>query len=58
MRGVECKSADGRHSAKCDPHTKPISVQQCSTGVSCDGGGGTIILGSSGPLASVSSECV
>ncbi|XP_054082608.1 ADAMTS-like protein 1 isoform X4 [Zeugodacus cucurbitae] len=52
MRGVECKSNDGRHSAKCDPLTKPISVQQCSTGVSCDGSGGTIILGSSGPLAS------
>ncbi|XP_049312456.1 protein madd-4 isoform X2 [Bactrocera dorsalis] len=52
MRGVECKSADGRHSAKCDPLTKPASVQQCSTGISCDNGGGTIILGSSGPLAS------
>ncbi|XP_023158560.1 ADAMTS-like protein 1 isoform X2 [Ceratitis capitata] len=48
MRGVECKSADGRHSAKCDPLTKPTSVQQCSAGVSCDGGG-KIILGSSGP---------
>lgn len=51
MRGVECKSADGRHSAKCDPLTKPTSVQQCSAGVSCDGGG-KIILGSSGPSVS------
>ncbi|XP_046805038.1 protein madd-4 isoform X2 [Lucilia cuprina] len=52
MRGVECKSPDGRLSAKCDPLTKPSSVQQCTTGISCDGGsmsGGTIIVGSSGP---------
>ncbi|XP_067620933.1 protein madd-4-like isoform X2 [Eurosta solidaginis] len=51
MRGVECKSPDGRHSAKCDPQTKPNSMQQCATGVSCSVGG-TIILGSSGPLGS------
>ncbi|XP_017473615.1 PREDICTED: uncharacterized protein LOC108364444 isoform X2 [Rhagoletis zephyria] len=50
MRGVECKSSTGRHSAKCDPVTKPASVQPCATGVSCDSGG-TIILGSSGPRA-------
>ncbi|XP_002067202.3 protein madd-4 isoform X1 [Drosophila willistoni] len=54
MRGVECKSTDGSLSAKCDPLTKPASMQQCSTGIHCDGGGGkskngggTIILGSS-----------
>lgn len=55
MRGVECKSPDGRLSAKCDPLTKPSSVQQCTTGISCDGGsmsGGTIIVGSSGPRVS------
>ncbi|XP_037882700.1 protein madd-4 isoform X2 [Glossina fuscipes] len=53
MRGAECKSPDGSLSAKCDPLTKPSSVQQCSNGISCDGtsmkGGGTIIVGSSGP---------
>ncbi|KAH8402532.1 hypothetical protein KR222_008241, partial [Zaprionus bogoriensis] len=55
MRGVECKSTDGSLSAKCDPLTKPGSMQQCSTGIHCDGsggqgkggGGGTIIVGSS-----------
>ncbi|EDW49715.1 GM16142 [Drosophila sechellia] len=51
MRGVECKSTDGSLSAKCDPLTKPGSMQQCSTGIHCDGSvnkvGGTIILGSS-----------
>ncbi|XP_022234870.2 protein madd-4 isoform X3 [Drosophila obscura] len=59
MRGVECKSTDGSLSAKCDPLTKPASMQQCSTGIHCDGGGGngggggqnkgggTIIVGSS-----------
>ncbi|KAH8329025.1 hypothetical protein KR074_001877, partial [Drosophila pseudoananassae] len=54
MRGVECKSTDGSLSAKCDPLTKPGSVQQCSTGIHCGGGGGsqskaggTIIVGSS-----------
>ncbi|XP_058981163.1 protein madd-4 isoform X1 [Musca domestica] len=54
MRNVECKSADGGLSAKCDPLTKPSSVQQCTTGISCESapgnvGGGTIIVGSSGP---------
>ncbi|KAH8356938.1 hypothetical protein KR200_005501, partial [Drosophila serrata] len=54
MRGVECKSTDGSLSAKCDPLTKPGSMQQCSTGIPCGGegasqnkGGGTIIVGSS-----------
>lgn len=37
MRGVECKSTDGSLSAKCDPLTKPGSMQQCSTGIHCDG---------------------
>ncbi|XP_064554227.1 protein madd-4 isoform X1 [Drosophila montana] len=54
MRGVECKSTDGSLSAKCDPLTKPGSMQQCSTGIHCDGGpnkgGGTIIVGSSRSL--------
>ncbi|ALC40371.1 CG31619 [Drosophila busckii] len=61
MRGVECKSTDGSLSAKCDPLTKPGSMQQCSTGIHCDGGGGggssshnkgggTIIVGSSRAL--------
>ncbi|XP_030381112.1 protein madd-4 [Scaptodrosophila lebanonensis] len=59
MRGVECKSTDGSLSAKCDPLTKPASMQQCPTATHCDGGGsnggqnkggGTIILGSSRPL--------
>ncbi|XP_075149272.1 ADAMTS-like no long nerve cord [Haematobia irritans] len=54
MRNVECKSADGGLSSKCDPLTKPSSVQQCTTGIACDPasasvGGGTIIVGSSGP---------
>nr|XP_013103894.1 unnamed protein product [Stomoxys calcitrans] len=54
MRNVECKSADGGLSAKCDPLTKPSSVQQCTTGIECGPsaasvGGGTIIVGSSGP---------
>ncbi|XP_026839435.1 protein madd-4 isoform X3 [Drosophila erecta] len=51
MRGVECKSTDGSLSAKCDPLTKPGSMQQCSTGIHCGGSenqvGGTIIVGSS-----------
>ncbi|XP_052837800.1 protein madd-4 isoform X2 [Drosophila gunungcola] len=57
MRGVECKSTDGSLSAKCDPLTKPGSMQQCSTGIHCGGGGGsankgvgTIIVGSSRSL--------
>lgn len=58
MRNVECKSADGGLSAKCDPLTKPSSVQQCTTGIACDPsssgvGGGTIIVGSSGPRVSL-----
>lgn len=73
MRGVECKSTDGSLSAKCDPLTKPGSMQQCSTGIHCDGGGGgggggqnkgggTIIVGSSRSLNEVGelrvlSEC-
>ncbi|XP_016964049.1 protein madd-4 isoform X2 [Drosophila biarmipes] len=66
MRGVECKSTDGSLSAKCDPLTKPGSMQQCSTGIHCGagggggggggssskgGGGGTIIVGSSRSLS-------
>lgn len=68
MRGVECKSTDGSLSAKCDPLTKPGSMQQCSTGIHCDGaaggggqgkgggggGGGTIIVGSSRAMNEVS----
>ncbi|KRJ98785.1 protein madd-4 isoform X4 [Drosophila yakuba] len=54
MRGVECKSTDGSLSAKCDPLTKPGSMQQCSTGIYCGGSvnkvGGTIIVGSSRSL--------
>ncbi|XP_044315362.1 protein madd-4 isoform X2 [Drosophila rhopaloa] len=61
MRGVECKSTDGSLSAKCDPLTKPGSMQQCSIGIHCGGGGGggggsankgggTIIVGSSRSL--------
>ncbi|XP_055908760.1 protein madd-4-like isoform X4 [Eupeodes corollae] len=38
MRGVECKSTDGSLSAKCDPQTKPPGAQQCTTGLSCNGG--------------------
>ncbi|XP_037958432.1 protein madd-4 isoform X2 [Teleopsis dalmanni] len=54
MRGVECKSVDGSLSAKCDPNTKPAGVQQCATGISCEGGsvtGGQIIIGSSNPIS-------
>lgn len=59
MRGVECKSADGNLSAKCDPLSKPPSVLQCTTGIVCDGastGGGTIIVGKSGSPLKVSNE--
>ncbi|XP_075149277.1 ADAMTS-like protein 1 isoform X2 [Haematobia irritans] len=36
MRNVECNSADGGLSAKCDPLTKPASVQSCTTGIICE----------------------
>nr|XP_013105618.1 unnamed protein product [Stomoxys calcitrans] len=36
MRNVECNSADGGLSTKCDPLTKPASVQSCTTGIMCE----------------------
>lgn len=40
MRNVECNSADGGLSNKCDPLTKPASVQRCTTGLLCDSSSG------------------
>lgn len=37
MRTIECKSPDDSLSAKCDPQTKPGSIQQCTMNLSCDG---------------------
>ncbi|XP_058981194.1 ADAMTS-like protein 1 isoform X2 [Musca domestica] len=36
IRNVECSAADGGLSDKCDPLTKPASVQSCTTGLRCE----------------------
>jgi hypothetical protein len=35
IRSVECFDIHGAHNTQCDPSTRPISVQSCSTGISC-----------------------
>lgn len=37
VRNVECVlGKDGELSAHCDPHTKPVAMQSCSTGIPCN----------------------
>lgn len=35
VRTVDCFDSHGAHNTQCDPATRPISVQACSTGISC-----------------------
>lgn len=35
IRNVECVDVHGAHNTQCDPANRPISVQSCSTGISC-----------------------
>lgn len=35
IRSVECVDVHGAHNTQCDPTTRPLSVQSCSTGISC-----------------------
>jgi Thrombospondin type 1 domain len=35
IRSVECFDTQGAHNTQCDPTTRPLSVQSCSTGISC-----------------------
>lgn len=35
IRSVECVDTHGAHNTQCDPATRPLSVQSCSTGISC-----------------------
>jgi hypothetical protein len=35
IRSVECVDTHGTHNTQCDPATRPIAVQGCSTGISC-----------------------
>lgn len=35
IRSIECVDAHGAHNTQCDPNNRPLSVQSCSTGISC-----------------------
>lgn len=35
VRSVECFDSHGVHNTQCDPASRPLSVQSCSTGISC-----------------------
>lgn len=35
IRSIECVDVHGAHNTQCDPATRPVSVQSCSTGISC-----------------------
>lgn len=35
MRTIECYDIHGVLNTQCDPKTRPATVQQCSTGISC-----------------------
>jgi hypothetical protein len=35
VRSVECIDIHGAHNTQCEPTTRPVSLQSCSTGISC-----------------------
>lgn len=35
VRTVECHDNHGAHNTQCDPHSHPLSIQPCSTGIVC-----------------------
>lgn len=35
IRSVECVDNHGAHNTQCEPSSRPLSVQSCSTGISC-----------------------
>lgn len=35
IRSLECVDIHGAHNTQCDPATRPLTVQSCSTGISC-----------------------
>lgn len=35
IRSVECVDSHGAMNTQCDPDSRPVSMQECSTGISC-----------------------
>lgn len=35
IRSLECVDSHGAHNTQCDPASRPVTVQSCSTGISC-----------------------
>lgn len=35
IRSVECVDSHGAHNTQCEPSSRPLSVQSCSTGIAC-----------------------
>uniref|UniRef100_A0AAG5DTY1 PLAC domain-containing protein n=1 Tax=Anopheles atroparvus TaxID=41427 RepID=A0AAG5DTY1_ANOAO len=38
VRSVECMDTNGHYSAQCDPSSKPLTGQPCTTGIICNAG--------------------
>lgn len=35
VRSIECVDSHGVHNTQCEPATRPVTMQSCSTGISC-----------------------
>lgn len=35
IRSIECVDSHGAHNTQCEPATRPVTMQSCSTGISC-----------------------